>query len=182
MDVNKGDERAPVVRCRYAAKDFANGKNDELFAATPPLEALRLLLVHVAGQNRTEKVLVVDARKVHLHAHVDRPIFVELPPEVARPGWCARLKCCLYGTRDAPKRWEACVAEVMASLGFQRGRASPRCYFHPARGLRFVVHGDDFVMAGPLKEIDGVTSSEHIDCYGHYVHFINWFSTRDGKS
>ena len=43
VDVNKGDARTPVVRCRYVAKDFANCKNDEFFAATPPLEALRLL-------------------------------------------------------------------------------------------------------------------------------------------
>ena len=111
VDVNKGDARAPVVRCRYVAKDFANGKNDEFFAATPPLEALRFLLAHVA-----------------------RPIYVDLPPELARPGWCARLKRCLYGTRDAPKRWEAYVAEVMRSLGFRRGKASPYCFFHPARG------------------------------------------------
>ena len=96
VKVNKGDARTPVVRCRYVAKDFANGKNDEFFAATPPLEALRLLLAHVAGQSRAEKISVVDARKAHLHAHVDRPIFVELPPEVARPGFCARLKRCLY--------------------------------------------------------------------------------------
>jgi hypothetical protein len=55
------------------AKDFANGKNDEFFAATPPLEALRLLLAHVAGGNKSDRVLVVDARKAHLHAHVDGP-------------------------------------------------------------------------------------------------------------
>jgi hypothetical protein len=159
VDVNKGDARTPVVRCRYVAKDFANGKSDEFFAATPPLEALRLLLAHVAGQNQVEKILVVDARKAHLHAHVDRPIFVDLPPEVARPGWCARLKRCLYGTRDAPKRWEAYVAEVMSQLGFLRGKASPCCYFHPARGLRCVVHGDDFVLAGPPLELGWVKAA-----------------------
>ena len=36
VDVNKGDARSPVVRCRYVAKDFATGRNDEFFAATPP--------------------------------------------------------------------------------------------------------------------------------------------------
>jgi hypothetical protein len=154
VDVNKGDARNPIVRCRYVAKDFANGKNDEFFAATPPLEALRLLLAHVAGGNKSDRVLVVDARKAHLHAHVDRPIYVDLPPELARPGYCARLKRCLYGTRDAPKRWEAYVADVMRSLGFRRGRASPCCFYHSARGLRCVVHGDDFVMAGPPSELE----------------------------
>ena len=159
VDVNKGDARTPVVRCRYVAKDFANGKSDEFFAATPPLEALRLLLAHVAGRNRAEKISVVDARKAHLHAHVDRPIFVELPPEVARPGFCARLKRCLYGTRDAPKRWEAYAATVMAKLGFVRGRASPCCFSHPARGLRCVLHGDDFVLAGSPKELTWVKAA-----------------------
>jgi hypothetical protein len=154
VDVNKGDARAPVVRCRYVAKDFANGKSDEFFAATPPLEALRFLLAYVAGRNGADSLLVVDARKAHLHAHVDRPIYVDLPPELARPGWCARLKRCLYGTRDAPKRWEAYVAEVMRSLGFLRGKASPCCFFHPARSLRCVVHGDDFVLAGAPSELE----------------------------
>jgi len=148
VDVNKGDARHPVIRCRYVAKDIAFKKNDDFFSATPPLEALRFLLGHVANQRGAERLMVIDARKAHLHAHVDREVFVELPPEVAQPGFCARLKRCLYGTRDAPKRWEAYVAKVLAALGFQRGRASPCCYFHPVRGLRCVVHGDDFVLAG----------------------------------
>ena len=41
----------------------------------------------------------------------------------------------------------------MASLGFKRGRASPCCYYHPTRGLRRVVHGDDFVVAGSSDEL-----------------------------
>ena len=96
---------------------------------------------------------MIDVRKARLRAHVDRPIFVELPPEIARPGWRTRLKRCLCGARDAPKRWEAYVAEVMTALGFSRGRASPCCYLRPARGLRCVVHGDDFVLAGLLEEL-----------------------------
>ena len=67
------------MRCRYVAKDFANGKNDEFFAATPPLEALRFLLAHVVGRNGADSLLVVDARKARLHAHVDRPIYVDCP-------------------------------------------------------------------------------------------------------
>ena len=41
------------------------------------------------------------------------------------------------------------MAEVLTKLGFLRGRASPCCYHHPARSLRCVVHGDDFVLVGP---------------------------------
>ena len=44
VDVNKGDSASPDVRARLVAKDFAARRDDAFFAATPPLEALRLLI------------------------------------------------------------------------------------------------------------------------------------------
>ena len=97
---------------------------------------------------------VLDARKAHLHAYADRTVFTQLPPEEAAPGYCARLVRCLYGTRDAPKRWEAFLAEQLVALGFMKGRASPCCYFHAKLGVRCIVHGDDFVLTGPAWALD----------------------------
>ena len=86
-------------------------------AATPPLEAARLLLPELATRRRAApgepgcrrkrvqgKAMVIDVRKAHLHACVNRDIYVALPPEVAEPGMCAKLARSLYGTRDAPAR------------------------------------------------------------------------------
>ena len=42
--LSKGDEEKRVIRCRLVGKEFANGKDDELFAGTPPLEALKALV------------------------------------------------------------------------------------------------------------------------------------------
>ena len=96
MDANRGDIERPVVRSRYVAKEFANVQSGDFSAATPPLEALRMLLSHAAS-GRTcgtggRKVLVMDARKAHLHALAERNVYVALPPEVRVPGMCARLK------------------------------------------------------------------------------------------
>ncbi len=44
VDVNKGDATKPVIRSRFVVKEIATYKSDDFFAATPPLEALRLLL------------------------------------------------------------------------------------------------------------------------------------------
>ena len=44
VDVSKGDEQKPDVRSRLVAKDIAFRKSDDFLAATPPTEALRLLL------------------------------------------------------------------------------------------------------------------------------------------
>ena len=42
---------------------------------------------------------------------------VELPPEIRRPGYCARLRRCLYGTRDAPALWEAFLEKELGKMG-----------------------------------------------------------------
>ena len=48
IDINKGDDVAPLYRSRRVGKEFADKKVDGLFAGTPPLEALRFL-VHEAA-------------------------------------------------------------------------------------------------------------------------------------
>ena len=44
IDHNKGDNTNEVYRSRLVGKQFKTGKNDELFAATPPLEAMKMVI------------------------------------------------------------------------------------------------------------------------------------------
>ena len=44
VDVNKGDEVNPDYRSRLVAQEIKQDKREDLFAATPPLEAKKLLL------------------------------------------------------------------------------------------------------------------------------------------
>ena len=83
----------------------------------------------------------------------EREVYVDLPPEQRVPGMCARLNRCLYGTRDAPARWEAFLTAQLKQMGFVRGKASPCCFRHVTRDLRCIVHGDDFVFVGPEAEL-----------------------------
>ena len=39
VDVNKGDDKSPEYRSRMVAKEFNDIKREDIFAATPPLEA-----------------------------------------------------------------------------------------------------------------------------------------------
>ncbi len=61
VDVNKGDSAKPLVRSRFVVKEIATYKTDDFFAATPPLEALRLLLAMAASSEHDIKVEVLDA-------------------------------------------------------------------------------------------------------------------------
>ena len=54
IDINKGDDDNPVYRSRLVGKDFNDGQMDGLFAATPPLEALRFL-AHEAATIRPDE-------------------------------------------------------------------------------------------------------------------------------
>eukprot|EP00969_Alexandrium_andersonii_P002159 94575-Alexandrium_andersonii.AAC.1 len=49
---NKGDAASPNVRSRYVAKGVALWKGGAMFAATPPLGAVRFLLSGLATRGR----------------------------------------------------------------------------------------------------------------------------------
>ena len=44
IDTNKGDEYNPRYRSRLVAKEIKKDSRTDLFAATPPLEALRMIV------------------------------------------------------------------------------------------------------------------------------------------
>ena len=43
IDINKGDDEYEEYRSRLVAKEIKHDKRDDLFAATPPLEAIKIL-------------------------------------------------------------------------------------------------------------------------------------------
>ena len=60
----------------------------------------------------------------------------------------------MYGTRDAAQNWEYAYNEFMEMCGLRRGIASPCVYWHQERGIRAVIHGDDFTMLGWENDLD----------------------------
>ena len=52
LDVNKGDVANPNMRSRLVGREFNVGRDDSLYAATPPLEALRVIISMAATQSR----------------------------------------------------------------------------------------------------------------------------------
>ena len=80
------------------------------------------------------------------------------PPEVRarNPGRCWKLRRCLYGTRDAPARWEALYIEQLGKLGVKAGLASSCCFFNAELQVRCVVHGDDFTFSGTDSALNAV--------------------------
>ena len=158
VDVDKG---FGVYRSRLVAKDFRpKNKIDDregLFAATPPLEVVKFLVVQAATKCRqgvVRKVKLIDISKAHLYAPIEGEQYVDLAPERAKAGKCAKLLSTLYGLRTAASSWEREYAQTLEAEGFVPGIASKCTFFHPARMIRIVVHGDDFVIEGGQEDLD----------------------------
>ena len=98
VDTNKGSEEVPEVRSRLVARDFKGKKgerDDELYAATPPVEAMRMMcskMVAPRKSRKRRKMLLMDVRKAHLNPKCEEDVYIELPAECgAPPGTCGKL-------------------------------------------------------------------------------------------
>ena len=112
-DINKGDETKPFHRSRLVVQEYERQADWSFFTATPPLEALRSLLIcamidelpNEMGQPVawTEPVvlMLIDVRRAHFYSPARRKVFVELPTGACTDkGKVGRLLRSMYGCRD----------------------------------------------------------------------------------
>jgi len=139
VDVNKGDEETPELRSRLVAQEINRYKRDDLFAPTPPLEALKMMIStavtegigYKKGQHKSGmKLALIDIRRAYFHAAARREVYVELLEGDREEGMCGRLLKLMYGTRDAAQNWMECYSTVMRELGFRVDKASPCMFYH----------------------------------------------------
>ena len=166
VDVNKGDDTNDNYRSRYVARELrqAHGgaQREGLFAAMPPLEALKIVISRVVSGKHQDKrtihkLLFMDISKAYLHADViDDCLYVELPTEMNMPGYCGHLKKALYGTREAARCWEREYSKTLESMGFMKGASSPCLFRHRERDCSIFIHGDDFVVSGCQEHLEEV--------------------------
>ena len=85
IDINKGDDEHPEYRSRLVAKEINRSPSDDMFAATPPLEAKKMLFsmaVTEFANNRAskfkgvQKLLFIDVRRAYFYAPARKPVFV----------------------------------------------------------------------------------------------------------
>ena len=108
VNVNKGDDDNPEIRCRIVGKEFNTEKRLDLFAATPPLEAKKLLFslavtegIGFKNGNRSHgmKLMFIDITRAYYYAKARRRIFIQLPDGDREPGMCGLLNMSLVMRR-----------------------------------------------------------------------------------
>ena len=107
--MNKGDEINPNYRSRFVAREINTKSNLDMFAATPPTEALKLMIAIAAtkdSKGRRGRLMVNDVSRAYFYAKAIRKVFVEIAEEDREPGdehMVVELQYCMCGTRDAPQ-------------------------------------------------------------------------------
>ena len=115
-------KRSPLIVGRDARQVRLPGE-DAVFAPTPPLESLRMILSHATTRLPGERpkawdpaspdrqmLFFIDISRAYFNAKVsdDEPVYVEFPPEMNMPkGSCALLRRHMYGTRRAADGWQS---------------------------------------------------------------------------
>ena len=108
VDVQKG----PLVRSRLVAQEFAgNEEREDVFAATPPLFATKMVISNAASRNEKgngeRTLMVLDVKRAFLYGDIEDSIYIHLPPEdpYYGQGYVGKLVKAMYGTRGAPHVW-----------------------------------------------------------------------------
>ena len=148
-ETDKGQPGKPNARARWVAKEYKTHARPDLYASTPPLEALKIVLSEIATGKRGRKVVaLIDVRRAYFHAPARRRVFVELLPEDVQPGdehMCGLLRYSLYGTRDSAQNCEEELMSTLSDLKLTRGIACP-CVWRGCikeEDIIATVHGDD---------------------------------------
>ena len=75
IDVNKGDIDRPNIRCRLVGKELCTTQDDALYASTPPLEALRVILSRAATWDHDggeREIMIRDVSRAYVYAEATR--------------------------------------------------------------------------------------------------------------
>ena len=82
IDTDKAFGGEPMqIRSRIVAREIKNEDRPDLYAGTPPLEALKSILLIAASHKGTCSIMHIGVSRAYFHAKAQRPVLVRLPVE-----------------------------------------------------------------------------------------------------
>ena len=82
VDTDKAFEVEPMqIRSRMCAREFKNDDRPDLYAGSPPLEALKAIISTAANHKESFPIMHIDVSCAYFHAKAQRPVLIRLPVE-----------------------------------------------------------------------------------------------------
>jgi hypothetical protein len=149
----------------YKARVIAKGYSqiygvdyNETFAPVARRESLRLLLAIAAKWEMM--VHQMDVNTAFLYADLDEETYMEIPEglnqgEHGDRVW--KLKKCLYGLKQSPRKWNEEMDTTLRRLGFRASRVDPCVYVlqdeNAAASVLIALYVDDLIIAAKDAQV-----------------------------
>lgn len=143
---DKGTEK----RARLTARGFQEDATFPTDSPTVQKHSMRLLLAIAATEGWD--ICTTDISSAFLQgSEMDRKVYVKPPREANQAGWLWLLNKCLYGLKDASRKWYLRVLGKLKELGFQVSKYDAGLFYLIKDGILIgivALHVDDFLHAG----------------------------------
>ena len=143
-------EKGKDVRARLTARGFQEEGDFPTDSPTVQKHSLRLLLALAATNQWT--IGTTDITAAFLQgSQMDRLVHVKPPKEAEMPGKLWRLNKCLYGLKDASRKWYMKVLSKLKDLKFTKSAHDKGLFYLKIDGVLIgivALHVDDFLHAG----------------------------------
>ena len=136
--------------------EFKSGDRPDLYAATPPLEALKAIMSIAAGHSAEFSLMHVDVSHAYFHAKPLRLALVKMSAEDCSgkdKGKIGLLKKSMNCARDAASNWERDWQGHLANWGYELGRISRNFFHNNKRKTSGLTDGDDYVVTGTKESL-----------------------------
>lgn len=142
-------------KARWAARGDQQTTSCDTFSATPNMTTIRFVLVMAVLFSLTTRHL--DVVTAFLIPFLKQPVWMRPPRGMRLPrGYILRLNKCIYGLRQASRRWYENLHDTLTAMGFTPTDFDPCLYIRiDHRGRVYLVfHVDDILIAGPTAVVE----------------------------
>ncbi len=151
-------EKGTEKRARLTARGFQEETDFPTDSPTVQKQSIRLISALAATEGWA--IYTTDISSAFLQgSQMDREVFVKPPKEANLQGKLMKLNKCLYGLKDASRKWYMRVQDKLKELGFKKSPLDKGLFYMIKDGklIGLVgIHVDDFFYAGTKEFIDQI--------------------------
>ncbi|GJW59444.1 retrotransposon protein, putative, ty1-copia subclass [Tanacetum coccineum] len=153
---NKTDMDGAVhtYKARLVAKGFTQTPGidyEETFSPVVDIRAIRILIAIVAFYDY--EIWQMDVKTAFLNGYLNEEVYMEQPKGFVNPKYpnrVCKLKCSIYGLKQASRKWNKRFADKIKKFGFSQNRDEP-CVYVKASGSYvtfLILYVDDILIMG----------------------------------
>ena len=129
-------------------------KHEDVFAATPPLAAMRVILSRAASGGHGRCLGLWDVSVAFFHATIEEEVYVRAPKIMRKDKTIWKLLKAMYETQVASLRWQRLMRETLCDGHWKVITSVPCVAYSETEDSLVMFHGDDFLAEGHDSSLD----------------------------